>query len=102
MKISSISVNDYWRLSKKAKEALRNKGFYAYDLREYDDGSGEMIEKSVLVNYFGTVITNEPIKEIEEVDGGFIPSLWDFEEGHEEFGAEDYETVDKIIKEALV
>ena len=48
---------------------------YAYDLRESDEGGKVcQVQYSVLVNYFGTIITKEPIKGIE--DGPSIKDWW--------------------------
>lgn len=53
-------------------------GMYAYDIRHCDDGDPAMLEKHVGVNFYGTVILNQPIslgrygcKEIGPDDYGF-------------------------------
>lgn len=40
------------------------KGLYMYEIRHDDDCQGDPVQiaKGVLVNFFGTLITNEPIK----------------------------------------
>ncbi len=49
------------------KMTIRNKGLYCYDLRLSDEGDKiETVERSVLVNRAGSIITDEPIKEIEQ------------------------------------
>ena len=49
------------------------KGLYAYDLRHGDNGDPCTIEKTVGVNYFGTVITKKPFKEIETDPEACVP-----------------------------
>lgn len=45
------------------KEKIQKQGLYCYDLRSYDDRVGiATIEKNVLVNRVGSVITSEEIK----------------------------------------
>jgi len=47
----------------KEKEEIQKQGLYCYDLRGSDDGVGvATIEKSILVNRVGSIITNEEIK----------------------------------------
>ena len=43
------------------------KGYYFYELRD-EDSNGEVCEvaKGILVNFLGTLLTTEPIAEVEE------------------------------------
>ena len=53
------------------------KGIYAYDLRHGDDdGVPCMLEKRVVVNHFGTVLTNKPFRLSKD--------------GYQIIGADDY------------
>lgn len=50
-------------LSKEEKQNYENKGLYCYDLRDSDDGKDiASIEKRVIVNRIGSMITDEEIK----------------------------------------
>jgi len=50
-------------LSKEERQEYENKGLYCYDLRDSDDGRDiATIEKRVVVNRVGSMITNEEIK----------------------------------------
>ena len=47
----------------------RNPKLYYYELREYDDGTGFEIERSVLVNFYGTLVTDrEILGDLEYID----------------------------------
>lgn len=47
---------------KQEKEEIKKQGLYCYDLRHSDDGTEiATIEKSVLVNRIGSIITNEEL-----------------------------------------
>ena len=61
----------------KEKQEIESKGLYCYDLRHSDEG-GEIatIEKSVLVNRIGSIITDKELKFGNKVYNSFI----DFEE----------------------
>ena len=52
------------------KVKAKEHGFYAYDLRHGDgcvsDNSDITVEIAVLVNHFGTLITDFPVKELEK------------------------------------
>lgn len=55
---------------KQEKEDIKKQGLYCYDLRHSDDGTEiATIEKSVLVNRIGSIITNE---ELTFNNTGFI------------------------------
>ena len=43
-------------------------GMYCYEVRHDDDCNGDPVEiaKNIMVNHWGTVITNEPIEEAEK------------------------------------
>ena len=57
-------------MDKQEKENISHKGLYCYDLRHSDDGTEiATIEKSVLVNRIGSIITNE---ELTFDDNDFI------------------------------
>lgn len=57
-------------MDKQEKEEIKSKGLYCYDLRHSDDGTEiATIEKSVLVNRVGSIITN---KELTFDDTSFI------------------------------
>lgn len=69
------------------------KGLHAYDIRHGDDGDPSTLEKNVCVNFYGTVVTSEPIalgrygcKELCGDDYGFsdgtVLSLNDFLKTH--------------------
>ena len=50
-------------------------GKYAYDLRDADCGGNVcQVQYFVLVNHFGTIITNTPIDNIEE--GPIVTDWW--------------------------
>lgn len=59
------------------KQEIESKGLYCYDLRHSDEG-GEIatIEKSVLVNRIGSIITDKELKFGNKYYNNFI----DFEE----------------------
>jgi len=47
----------------------RNPKLYYYELREYDNGNGFEIERSVLVNFYGTLVTDrEILGDLEYID----------------------------------
>ena len=49
-------------MDKQEKEDIKKQGLYCYDLRHSDDGTEiATIEKSVLVNRIGSIITNEEL-----------------------------------------
>lgn len=52
------------------KKNERKPYLYYYDIRHEDEDWGEpwSIEKRVLVNHFGTIVTSEPILEIENAN----------------------------------
>lgn len=53
-------VTDYKNSSE--KEELKNKGLFCYDLRSGDDGEIiATIEKRVIVNCVGSIVTNEEL-----------------------------------------
>ena len=64
-------------------------GYYAYDVRGTDDDGGgtpASIENHVFVNFYGTLITREPLNIPES---GFIPledGKWGYVDRFSEFG----------------
>ena len=61
----------------KEKQEIESKGLYCYDLRHSDDGGKiATIEKSVLVNRIGSIITDKELKFGNKIYNSFI----DFEE----------------------
>lgn len=57
------------------------KGIYAYDVRHDDEMQGYPCEIAdrVLVNHWGTIVTNEPIRLRKNVEGGYAHLLVDSE-----------------------
>lgn len=49
-----------WRLKSNQRELIRNKGFYIYSTRSWDEGCGCTLEHKVIVNHESDVITNWP------------------------------------------
>lgn len=75
------------------KQEIMNKGLFCYDLRHSDDGSEiATIEKSVLVNRVGSIITDEELKFGNKAYNDFI--------GFEEFSARNNEV--DTLEELLV
>lgn len=99
-KPSKWYVEGFWRLRREQKEALRDAGFYTYDLRSWDDGGGTQIEKSVLVNYEGTIVTNFPIDCIENGNArsfdAFIPDEWKYFEDNDIVQMTDCNTIKRL------
>lgn len=60
-------------LSRDEREIYERKGLYCYDLRDSDFG-GEIasIEKRVIVNRIGSMITNEEIKMGNEYPNNYV------------------------------
>lgn len=81
------------RLSKEELVLAKENGFYIYELRtsDEDDSMPYSIEKNVLVNFYGTIITP---KKIEEVENGKHIII-------EDYGLLDYSFIDGKIDEAL-
>ncbi|MGL5717890.1 LPD28 domain-containing protein [Cetobacterium sp.] len=81
------------RLSKEELALAKENGFYIYELRtsDEDDSMPYSIEKNVLVNFYGTIITP---KKIEEVENGKHIII-------EDYGLLDYSFIDEKIDEAL-
>ena len=69
-------ITDY--KNEESKKSLRSIGLYCYSLRSADDDWGKIasIENHVLVNLYGSIITNEEIKLGSHYPNDFI----DFEE----------------------
>lgn len=60
------------------KEEIQRQGLYCYDLRGCDDGTGiATIEKGVLVNRVGSIVTDEEIKfqESDFIDYDFFEKV---------------------------
>lgn len=79
-------------MNDKEKQNIEKKGLYCYDLRDSDEG-GEIatIEKSVLVNQIGSIITDEELKFGNKYYNSFIE--------FEEFSARNTEvdTIEELI-----
>jgi hypothetical protein len=59
--------------SKEEKQKLEEMGLYCYDLRDSDDGRDiASIEKCVVVNRIGTMITNKEIKLGDKYPNDFV------------------------------
>lgn len=60
-------------LSKDEKTDFEKQGLYCYDLRDSDEGNGiASIEKRVIVNNVGSIITNEEIKLGTKYEESFV------------------------------
>lgn len=81
------------RLSKEDLALAKKNGFYVYDLRTSDlvDSMPYSVEKDVLVNYYGTIITP---KRIEEIENGNDIIIGDY-------GLFDSSFIDEKIDKAL-
>ena len=79
-------------LSRDEREIYERKGLYCFDLRDSDFG-GEIasIEKRVIVNRIGSMITNEEIKMGNEYPNNYVD--------YEEFVSknESVDTIDKLL-----
>ncbi|MFD1736120.1 LPD28 domain-containing protein [Bacillus salitolerans] len=51
---------------KRIRQAERQEGYYYYNIRHSECGKYFTLEKHVTVNHYATVVTNEPIKTLEE------------------------------------
>jgi hypothetical protein len=59
--------------SNESKQRLEELGLYCYDLRDSDDGRDiASIEKHVIVNRIGTMITNKKIKLGDKYPNDFV------------------------------
>ncbi len=75
------------------KQKIKEKGLFCYDLRHSDDGKEiATIEKSVLVNRVGSIITNEELKFGNKSQNNYI----DFETFISK--NQEVDTIDKLIK----
>ena len=54
-----------WRLTREQREAIKEKGFYTYANRSWDEGNGCTLEHRVIVNHENDVITNWPALDEE-------------------------------------
>jgi len=60
-------------LSKEERQEYENKGLYCYDLRDSDDGRDiATIEKRVVVNRVGSMITNKEIKLGDKPNNDYV------------------------------
>lgn len=59
-------------LSRSQKESLRNNGYFCYDLRSWDEGSGFDIEPHVTVNNIGSWITDLDLTPYMNENGAWI------------------------------
>ncbi len=85
-------ITDY--VPKKEKQDLLKKGLYCYDLRDCDFGSGiASIEKQVLVNNIGAIITNKELK-FKKAPNAFI-DYDSFVEANEEV-----DTIEELLLES--
>jgi len=82
-------------LSRDEREIYERKGLYCYDLRDSDFG-GEIasIEKRVIVNRIGSMITNEEIKMGNEYPNNYVD--------YEEFVSknESVDTIEKLLNKS--
>lgn len=52
----------YYIVKRRVNKEIRKDNLYYYDLRHYDNNLNKyVIEKNVLVNFYGTMITDKPI-----------------------------------------
>jgi len=99
--------------NREAREDLKNLGLYCYSLRSKENDWGEIatIENNVLINLYGSIITDEEIKLGDKYPDDFIsfdtfakentqvPSLCDLKENLKEEKIIDLSTEDKILNE---
>lgn len=63
---NKLKVN-YYIVKRRVDKEKRKYGLFYYDLRHYDKNlSKYVIENNVLVNFYGTMITDKPILNGEE------------------------------------
>lgn len=88
--LTEIKTND-------EKNNLEAEGYFTYDVRDSDFGNEfSSIKKSVLINRSATIITNEPIAEVENM--GFI-DYEDFINDPFNYSCSSLNEVQKINKE---
>ncbi|AIF68430.1 hypothetical protein GZ22_18575 (plasmid) [Terribacillus saccharophilus] len=71
------------------KRDTRDKDLYYYDIRHGDDWTTPVcLERGVMANFYGTMVTLQPIKELHKTDDNFpelflskdeIKFIWDNE-----------------------
>lgn len=90
-------------LSNEERQQYESQGLYCYDLRDSDDGKDiASIEKKVIVNRVGSMITNEEIKLGNEPSNNFV-DYNTFVESNESVGVvEDLLVKNKELKIRLV
>lgn len=81
------------RLNKEQRQYFESKGYYCYDIREsclYGDGG--CIERNVLVNNCGSIITN---KDLGLTDRNYAMRLDDLMDNFKEMSYEEYDSIKK-------
>lgn len=84
-------------LSREERKIYEQKGLYCYDLRDSDFGGNiATIEKRVIVNRIGSMITNEEIKMGNEYPNNYVD--------YESFVSinESVSTIDKLLDKVKI
>lgn len=75
-----------WHPKTWERQALKKEGLYVYDMRSWDEGSGNTIEPKVLVNYEGSIVTNFEITDwdIDTEKGKAINDMYGWLDIHDD------------------
>lgn len=94
--LSTLSFRCYdGDLFPEQKKLIREAGYYVYDLRDWDDGSGYNIELSVVVNHIGCWVTDIDLKPYMNNTCGHWIGIDELEK------ASIHYTLDEILKPYL-
>ena len=86
--------------NKAIREALKEKGFYVYDMRYWDEGLGNTLEPWVVVNYGGSVVTNFEITDWD-IDDEYGKAINDMYAWIEKNDIEQKESGDPDLEKAV-
>ena len=93
-----------WHPKWAERDALREKGFYVYDMRTWDEGCGNSLETVVIVNYEGSVVTNFEITDwdLDEGNRKTIFDMYAWLDDHPEIEQRNFDTdLEKQVQEIL-
>ena len=101
VRFDAIAPNIVYITSARITKDNRMENLYYYDIRSDDEGFTPIeICKSVMVNHFGTIVTDGPIEEIE--NGATLEILSEeYDDDHEDYDDESKFVHDHQIWEHL-
>lgn len=93
-------VDCLWHPSGNVRDELRKHGLYVYDMRSWDEGCGNTLEKFVVVNYEGSVVTNFEITDWDYDNVINDEELW--RKNHPEVESRDFDTeLEKTVQDII-